>query len=684
MAMVYLLVVSPSFGEDLEKEKLKNWQLESVINNAIRLNDYYAARDCLIELVARKPDKIKYQIQLAFVYEQTRDYSHALKLLHNIHETYPNKYATVTFHLAKLYKVFGEYDTALDLFTGLKKRYKRIKLNRISKDLILKEMAGCQLAISYRDTTVKTQIEHLNKSINKPHIEFSPLIINDSVFAYGTSLLDEIVFHDIKTDYKASRQFKLAIKAGDQWKGGQETPEPYFNYPNFDTGRGVFSLDGNRFYFTKCSPNLKDKIICHLWYSEKIKNQWQEPIKLDRSINHPRFSASYPTVGTCYKKELEVIYFVSDRPGGIGGQDIWYTLYNRQTNKHSSPENAGIYLNSERDEITPFFDLEAHQMYFSSNGWPSIGGYDVFKSSGDLVNWQLPDNIGMPVNSSFDDTDFVKNESGHFGFIASNRPGSFHIDHQACCDDIYLFEETGTERVLVTGRLLKEDFFKGEDYYKNHTSSSPATDSLEVLKEKMIAIKQLKKDSSSVYIKEMKTNSEGEFSFWVEPNLNYELVVLDSSLIDRKISFNSQQGLIHNQINLSNISLKSIPDKAIIIENIYYEIDKAELTIGAKAAIDTTLLVLAQKYPHIIIEVRSHTDNIGHENYNKRLSEKRAKNVVIYLQQQGISSARLKYRGFGEEVPIAPNQLDDGTDNPPGRQKNRRTEFKIIGSLHTD
>lgn len=182
----------------------------------------------------------------------------------------------------------------------------------------------------------------------------------------------------------------------------------------------------------------------------------------------------------------------------------------------------------------------------------------------------------------------------------------------------------------------------------------------------------------------MKTNKQGEFSFWVEPNLSYELVVLDSSLVDRKINFNSQLGLIHNKIDLSNISLKSIPDKAILVENIYYEIDKADLSKEAKAAIDTTLLVLAQKYPHLIIEVRSHTDNRGHENYNKRLSEKRAKNVVAYLQQQGISAARLKYRGFGEELPIAPNELDDGTDNPSGRQQNRRTEFKIIGTINPD
>ena len=180
----------------------------------------------------------------------------------------------------------------------------------------------------------------------------------------------------------------------------------------------------------------------------------------------------------------------------------------------------------------------------------------------------------------------------------------------------------------------------------------------------------------------MKTNGKGEFSFWVEPNLDYELVVMDSSLIDRKINFTSQQGLGIDKIDLSSISLKSIPDKAIIIENIYYEIDKTELTDAAKKAIDTTLLVLAQKYPHIIIEIRSHTDNIGHKNYNKRLSERRAKNVVDYLKEQGISQVRMKYRGYGEELPVAPNFLEDGKDNPEGRQKNRRTEFKIIGTLN--
>ncbi|MBI9061046.1 MAG: OmpA family protein [Marinilabiliaceae bacterium] len=680
--IIFLFFANPLLGKVLEKEKLRTWQLESVVNNAIRISDYYAARDYLIELIKRKPEKIKYQVQLAFVYEKTRDYEKALSLFHEIYEKFPDRYAKAAFHLGKLYKVFGEYETSMEIFMQLKRKHDRINMRGVTKEMIIREMEGCELAISFRDTTVRTKIIHLNQSINKPHIEFSPLLINDTVFAYGTSFLDEVQFHEIHSDFQSSRKFKLAMKEGEYWQGGKEAALPFYNYPDYDTGRGVFSLDGNQFYFTKCNMNLKNKMICHLWYTQKVDHQWQPPVKLNRSINKPNFSASHPAIGTCYNKDFEVIYFVSDRSGGLGGYDIWYTIYDHKTGKHSAPENAGIYINSRGDEITPFYDLEAHQLYFSSNGWNSIGGYDIFKSAGDLVNWELPMNIGVPVNSSFDDTDFVKNESGHFGLFASNRPGSYYFEHQACCDDIYVYEETETERVLVTGRLLKEDFFRTQNYYRDEKKALSAKDSVEVLKEKVFAIKQVKRDSSSVYIKEMKTNGKGEFSFWVEPNFDYELVVMDSSLIDRKINFNSQQGLGIDKIDLSSISLKSIPDKAIVIENIYYDLNKTELTDAAKKSIDTTLLVLAQKYPHIIIEVRSHTDNIGHENYNKRLSERRAKNVVDYLKEQGISQIRMKYRGCGEELPIAPNFLEDGKDNPEGRQKNRRTEFKIIGTLN--
>lgn len=121
LATVYILVASPALGADLKKEKLSSWQLENVVSNAIRNSDYYAARDGLIELVERKPDKVKYQIQLAFVYEKTRDYEQALKLFHDLHESFPNKYESVTFHLAKLHKVFGDYEAAMELFTSLKK-----------------------------------------------------------------------------------------------------------------------------------------------------------------------------------------------------------------------------------------------------------------------------------------------------------------------------------------------------------------------------------------------------------------------------------------------------------------------------------------------------------------------------------------------------------------------------------
>ena len=678
------IVSMPVLGDEINTARLKNWQLENYANEAIRINDFYIARDCLVELMKRKPDRIKYQVKLALLYEKNRDYEKALHLFRQIDELDSDKFASASFHLGKMYKVFGEYEQAIEVFTRLRRKRKSINLGGISKNRIQNELAGCDLAISFQDTMVRTRIRHLNNTINKPYIEFGPILLADTMFAYGSSQPDGVGFLDMKNGYKATRQFEMAVWKGEKWIGGRQAPPPFLNFEDYDTGRGVFSLDGNRFYFTKCARNLKNKMICHLWFTQNVNDLWQSPLKLNRSINHPRFSTAHPTIGTCYDKNLEVIYFVSDRPGGMGGEDIWYILYDRANNKHAAPENAGVYINTKEDEVTPFYDLEAHQLYFSSNGWVSIGGFDLFKSQGDMVNWELPVNIGLPINSTYDDLDFVKNESGSYGLFASNRPGSYYVDHPSCCDDLYVFEETNTDRILVTGRLLKENLVQEGKYYTENDQSNTVSDSMEVLNEKVIAIRQLKKDSTTVFLKELKTNVLGEFALWVEPDLEYELVVQDSSLMDRKISFSTQNEVGISQIDLSNISLKSIPIDAIVVENVYYEVDQTELSVSAQNAIDTTLLVLAQKYPHIIIEVRSHTDNVGHDRYNKRLSEKRAKNVVDYLIQKGISANRLKSKGYGETNPIAPNLDEHGNDNPAGRQKNRRTEFKIIGVLNND
>ncbi len=671
-----ILFVASTFqalGETPNLKEYADWQLKKMAREALISNDYATARNTYKELVKKNPKNITYKSGLASMYMLERNYIDAFKYYTQAFELAPYKNGETAYNLAELHKTFGEYNEAIEILERLRVKRRHIPMGRVTESMIKNAKLGCELALSYADTTVYTEVTHLDSAINKPYIEYNPILINDNRFVYGRQNPAVLQIDDLNHAYTTKREFKQAEYIDSLWKTTTSIEMPFTNYPDFDSGRGAFSINKNRFYFTKGKRNLDNKYISHLYVTTLKNGVWSEPVALSKDINLKHYSSTQPTVGTCYDPNLEVVYFVSDRPNGGGGQDIWYTLYDIRTEKHSKPFNAGAFINTGADEMSPFFDLESHILYFSSKGWQTIGGFDIFKTKGELVNWKLPQNIGLPINSSFDDLDYCKNEAGNFGLFCSNRPGTYFASHPSCCDDIYSFKETKTERVLVTGRLIKEDLINS---YSKETDEKETT----TMQNQLVSISQIS-DSSSYLIREFSTNEKGEFALWLDSKYDYQLTVKDSLLVDKKIKFSTQQTSEDNKIELNIVPLKTISSKAIEIKNIYYEFGETALTEQAKAALDTTLLVLAKNHTNLLITITSHTDDVGDEKYNLRLSLQRANSVVNHLVDKGISKSRLTAKGFGESTPIAPNRLPNGDDNPEGRQKNRRTEFIITGII---
>ncbi|GAO28900.1 outer membrane lipoprotein omp16 precursor [Geofilum rubicundum JCM 15548] len=287
-------------------------------------------------------------------------------------------------------------------------------------------------------------------------------------------------------------------------------------------------------------------------------------------------------------------------------------------------------------------------------------------------------NIGVPVNSSFDDLDYVKNWSGQFGLFVTNRPKTGRVTAGTSPDHIFAFKETESPRVLITGQLIKEDRFAEELLDKRLVRPMLADSLKDVLSHKTVSIEMIKNSESSVFLHEVTTNEDGRFEVWVDPGMDYKISVADTSLLERSFSVSTRNMDDEKTVEMETVSLNTIPQKAIVIDNIYYEFDRTELTQEAKAALDTTLYETLIKYPHIQVEISAHTDNKGNASYNQRLSEQRAANVVKHLVAAGISRSRLSAKGYGQDRPIAPNQHPDGSDNPEGRQQNRRTEFTIL------
>jgi len=197
----------------------------------------------------------------------------------------------------------------------------------------------------------------------------------------------------------------------------------------------------------------------------------------------------------------------------------------------------------------------------------------------------------------------------------------------------------------------------------------------------LVKVNKRNLDGTKEFIRQYYTKDDGLFSLKVDIGNEYELSV------KKRKYFNKNDEIVVPEMEgtyKKDVGLVPIPDRGIVIKNIYYEFDKSNLTPQAEITLDTTLIELLKENPSLIVEISSHTDSKGPDSYNNRLSQNRAESVVKYLRQNGVDGRRLQAKGYGESTPIAPNENEDGSDNPDGRQLNRRTEFKVVGELDVE
>jgi outer membrane protein OmpA-like peptidoglycan-associated protein len=314
----------------------------------------------------------------------------------------------------------------------------------------------------------------------------------------------------------------------------------------------------------------------------------------------------------------------------------------------------GSTINTPFDEQAPFYHSASGSLVYSTNGRIGMGGYDLFQSKGEIGNWTEPVNFGYPVNSMKDDLYFTSRGTAknilENVLLSSDRDAS-------CCLELFYLRKIRPLRQL-SGRVVSCD------------AAKPLTTATVVITD----------PASNKVIHEQVINADGTYSFALE---DYQPVRLQASA-DGFIS-GSLPGTVPADKEADSFlypSLCLLPEppkvnETFVINNIYYDFDKATVRPESYPALDEIVRMMSV-YPGLVIELSAHTDTKGSDSYNLRLSEARAKNIVAYLTDKGIDPARLHAKGYGEERPVAPNKNDDGSDNPEGREKNRRTEFKVL------
>jgi len=662
-------------------EELSPRQLKRYAKNAKNKGDLYTAiflfeKYCNLN---KKDSKIIYE--LAELQRQVRNYSKAKELYRQITEIAPDHFPMARFYYAQMLKSTGEFDKAIEQFNKFKKEYRGEQDAQQVNKIIRNEINGCDSAIISIHNPLNITINSLNSSINGPHIELSPIPIDDNNFIYASLKVDSLIYFDAKNVDTAMpvRQFYHAKKEGMDWIGGELLPG-VFNIPGVETGNGVFSRDGKRFYFTRCQKNWHGKVICAIYCSKNVDNKWSEPKKLPPIINDPDYTSTQPALGQTAKSDREIIYFVSDRPEGKGGLDIWYSVWNNQKDLYSKPRNVGSKINTVGDEMTPFYNFSTRTLYFSSTGLPGIGGLDIFKAFGERNKWVEIKNVGYPVNSCYDDLYFTVSKKGEDGFFVSNRPDS--INKTTCCDDIFYYHWNDFIRITVTGAIypFEKDRYGRKKDLSNFDFMNPDASIKPLAGAKVALYIQDKETKEYSFVDRYTTSEDGKFYFTLLPDQDYEFRMEGFQYFDSKNYLSTQYFNSSDTIAMPPTWVNILSDKPIVLENIYYDFNSSELSQKAKSALDTTLLVMLKEAPEFIIEIGSHTDSIGDEQYNLKLSQERADNVVKYLISKGIHTDRLISKGYGALKPLTPNYNPDGTDNAIGREKNRRTEFRIVGT----
>jgi outer membrane protein OmpA-like peptidoglycan-associated protein/tetratricopeptide (TPR) repeat protein len=406
-------------------------------------------------------------------------------------------------------------------------------------------------------------------------------------------------------------------------------------------GPATVTTDGNTMYYSRDSHAdkafEKDKKIntkfsqVYLYKATRVNGKWENSVALP--FNSMSYSVSNPSIS----KDGKTLYFNSNMPGGLGGNDIWRVAI-KGNDTYGAPENLGARVNTEGNEQFPFI-TEDNVLYFCSSARPGLGGLDVFSLKLDQPE-QEAQNVGKPVNSEKDDFSFSFNTSKNVGFFSSNRDKS---------DDIYIaFPVCAVEStIVVTNAVTKE-----------------------VLEGATVVILDDKKNS----IESKASNAMGQVAYLLECDKEYHLQVTKEGYESGVFAIDKNKGGKLNVPAPLNPIEVIIKPTEIVLNPIYFEFNKSNITQQGAFELDKLVQVM-QSTPEMIILAKSHTDNRGSDSYNMNLSQRRAKATAQYVISKGIAAARITAKGFGETEPVA-----DCKENCTEEQhaQNRRSEFLIV------
>ncbi len=620
----------------------KNKKAIALFESALK---YYDARNDekvqeeLNKAIEKDPTFIEPHFLLAQIFTEASKWQDAINEYNKAFEINPKFDKKSYFLLANIEISIGKYaDAKRDYEVFLK----NININPDSRELSEKQLDNCNFAIEAMKNPVPFDPKNMGEAINSGFDEYFPAITaDDQTFLFTRNNRTAEV--PLQEDFLVSKKTNAIWSPATLLGNGINT--------NGNEGAPSISADGQILFFIACAeidnsygPYRKGYGSCDIFYSQKVGSSWSRSYNLGPIVNSRNWE-SQPS----FSADGKTLYFVSSRPGGFGGADIWFSTL-KDDGSWGMPVNIGNKINTAGKEESVFIHPDGKTLYFSSDGHVGMGKLDIYvvrKNEND--EWGTPVNLGYPINTFNDENSLLVNGAGSLAYFASSRAGGLGGL------DLYQFD------LYNAARPVQITYVKGKVYdAKTKKPLGAHFELIDLATSKQVIVS----DANS---------GNGEFLVTLPIDKNYALNVSQNGYLFYSANFALKELADKSKPFQMDVPMEPIDTGNVVeLKNVFFETAKFDLKSESKVELNKLVSFLTLNKT-LRIELGGHTDNVGDKKMNQLLSQNRAKSVLEYLVANGIDMKRLTYIGYGDTKPKVKNDTDEN------RAMNRRTEFKVIG-----